>query len=102
MARRSGDHRFALALGDGAFHHLAVHIEADRFDMSVLLASQQVSGAAQLQIESCNPKPRAQIAELLQCCQPLARDGRKRGIRRHQQICIRALVGTPNAAAKLV
>ena len=38
---------FALTLGHGAFHHLAVHVETDRFDVTVLFAPQQIPGAAQ-------------------------------------------------------
>ena len=31
--------RFAFSFRDGALHHLAVHVEADGFDVAVLLAA---------------------------------------------------------------
>ncbi len=57
--------RLALALGHGALHHLAIHVEADRLDVAVLLAPQQIPRPAQLQVERRDAEPRAQIAEFL-------------------------------------
>ena len=48
-----------------------VQLEADGLDVAVLLAAQQVAGAAQFQIERGNLEARAQVAELLQRGQAL-------------------------------
>ncbi len=49
---------------DRAFEHLGVKIEPQRVHVTGLLTAEQVSRAPQLQIQSCNPKPGAQIREL--------------------------------------
>src|SRR2546429_1795599 len=56
---------FALQLGNGALQHLAIHIEADRFDVAVLLAAEHVAGAAKLEIECGNAESGTQFAEFL-------------------------------------
>src|SRR4029077_21112513 len=43
---------FALELGDGTLEHLAVEVEADTFDVAVLLSAEHVAGATQFEIES--------------------------------------------------
>ena len=79
-----------------------VHVEPDRVDVAVLLAAQQVAGAAQFQIERGDLEPRAQVAEFLERRQAFAGDLGQLGIRRHEQIGIRAAVGAAHPAAKLV
>ena len=77
-------HHFAFALGDGALEHLAIQIEADRFDVPMLLASQDISGAAQFEIQRGNAETGAQIAEFLERGKPLTREPGERAFRRHQ------------------
>ena len=77
---------FALQLAHRLFQHPHIHIEPDRIDVPVLLAAQQIARAAQFQIERRDLEPRAQIAELLQRRQPLARDLGQLRIRVDQQI----------------
>ena len=98
----SGHDLFALQFAHGLVEQAHVGIEAHRVDVAVLLAAQQVAGAAQLQIERGDLEARAQIAELLERGQPLARDFGQFGIGRHQQIGIGAAVGAAHAAAQLV
>ncbi len=97
-----GSDGFAFSFGDGAFQHLAIHIEADRFDVAVLFAPEKIAGAAQFQIERGDAEAGAEIAEFLQRGESLARDGRESSARRHEQIGVGALVRAANAAAKLV
>ena len=59
-------------LFDRPFEQLAIQIEADRLDVSMLLAAQQVARAAQLQIERRDPEPGAQFAEFAYRGQPAA------------------------------
>ncbi len=92
----------ALQLAHRLFQQPNVHVEADRVDVAVLLAAQQIAGAAQFQIERRDLEAGAQIAELLERRQALAGDFGQFGIRRHQQISIRAAVGAAHAAAQLV
>ena len=66
--------RLAFPLGHRPFHHLAVHVEAHRLDMAVLLAAQQIPRPAEFQVQRRNAKSRAQIAEFLQRREPLPRD----------------------------
>ena len=95
-------HLFAAQLAHRVFQHPHVHIEADRVDMAVLLAAQQIARAAQFQIERRDLESRAQIAELLQRRQPLARDFRQLRIRLDEQIAIRPPVRPAHASAQLV
>ena len=64
----------ALQLAHGLFQQAHVRVEADRVDVPVLLAAQQIAGAAQLQIERGDLEAGAQVAEFLERRQPLARD----------------------------
>ena len=66
VARRSDSYRLALPFGHRPLHHLAIHVEADCFDVAVLLAAQQISGASQFQIERGDAEPRTEIAEFFQ------------------------------------
>ena len=60
-----GRHRFALQFPDRLIEQAHIGVEAHRVDVAVLLSAQQVSGAAQLEIERRDLEARAQIAELL-------------------------------------
>src|SRR5581483_10642247 len=68
---------FALQPGNGALQHLRVQIETDRFDVPVLLPSQQVARAPQLQVQRRNAKSRPEFAEFFHRRKPLARHLRK-------------------------
>ena len=87
---------FALELADGFFEQLHVHLEADGVDVTALLAAEEVAGAANLEVERGHAEAAAQIAELLDRREPLARDRRQRFLRRNQQVG----VGRPVAAAR--
>src|SRR5437762_2739694 len=93
---------FALQLGNGALQHLAIHIEADRFDVAVLLAAEHVAGAAKLEIECGNAESGTQFAEFLHGGEAFAGDVGERGVRRDKQIGVGALGGASDAAAQLV
>ena len=79
-----------------------VHVESDRPDVPVLLAAQQIAGAAQFQVERRDLETRTEVAELLQRRQPLARDLAEFGVLGNQQISVGAAVRPADAAAQLV
>ena len=76
----------ALHLADGAIEHLGVELEADRFDVSALLAAQQVAGAPQFEIKSRDLEARAQVGKFFQRGQATARDGSQLDLSRQQEI----------------
>src|SRR6266851_5473748 len=92
----------AFQFGNGALQHLTVHIEADGFDVTVLLAAEHVAGAAQLEVESGDAESGAQFAELFHGGEALAGDVGERGVRRNEKIGVSALSGAADAAAQLV
>ena len=67
-------HLFALQFVNGFFEQPDVRVEAHGLDVTVLLAAQQIAGAAQFEIERGDLEARAQIAEFFQRGQTLARD----------------------------
>ncbi len=71
---------FAFQLMHGLFQQADVHVEADRADVSVLLAAQDIARAAQLQIERGDFETRAEIAEFLKGGQALACDLAQLGV----------------------
>ena len=77
-------HLACLELLNGSFQHLTVQVEADGFDVTVLLSAKQVPSAAQLQVESGDSEPRAQFAEFVDSRKPPARDLGQCFIRRYQ------------------
>ena len=95
-------HFFALQFADSLFQETHVGIEADGVDVAMLLAPQQIPGAAKLQIQRGDLEAGSQVAELLQRRQALARDFAELGIGRHQQVGVSAAVGAAHAAAKLI
>src|SRR6266849_9358262 len=68
----------------------------------MLLAPEHVPGAAQFEVERGDSKARAQFAEFLHGGKALSGDVREHRLRRYEQIRIRALARTPDAAAQLV
>ena len=69
-------HHLALQLPHRLLDHLHVEIEADRDDEAVLLAAQQVSGAADLHVAHGDAEAGAQLGELADGLQPLLGDFR--------------------------
>ncbi len=54
-----GGRGLALDLGNRVLEHLRIEVKANRVDVSMLLASQQIARAAQLEIEGGNAEPGA-------------------------------------------
>ncbi len=90
--------RFTFPLGDGALHHLAVHVEADRFDVAVLLA-EEIARTAQFEIECCYTEARAQVAEFLERREALAGDGCERARWDQGGTRVGTLVGAADASS---
>ena len=70
--------------------------------MAALLATQQIAGTTDLQVERCDAEAAAEIAELTDRRQALARDRRKRLLRRNQKIRIGRPIRSADAAAELI
>src|SRR5437899_4279207 len=68
----------------------------------MLLAPQQIAGAAQLEVECCDAEAGAQLAELLERREPLPGKRGKRAFRRHQQVGVGALIRAADAPAELI
>src|SRR6266851_852932 len=92
----------AFQFGNGALQHLTVHVEADGFDVAVLLAAEHVAGAAQLEVERGDAESGTQFAEFLHGGEAFAGDVGKGGVRWDQKIGVGALCGSTDAAAQLV
>src|SRR5205807_466596 len=93
---------FPLQFGDGPLQHLAIHIEADGFDVAMLLASEHVAGAARFEVEGGDAESGAEFAEFLHGGEAFAGDVGKRSVRGNEEIRVGALSGTTDAAAELV
>src|SRR5207302_5612448 len=97
-----GSNFFSLQFGYGPLQHLAIHIEADGFDVAMLLATEHVAGAAQFEVESSDAESGAEFAEFFHGGEAFAGDVGKRSVRGNEEIRVGALSGTTDAAAKLV
>jgi len=93
---------FTFEFADGALEHLRVHIEADRFDVAVLLAAEEISSAAEFEVESGDSKAGAEFAEFFHRGESLAGDFAESGLRRNEKISVGALIRTADAATKLI
>ena len=93
---------FALHFADGAFEHLRVELEADGFDVSALLAAEEISGAAKFEIEGGDFESGAEVGEFFQRREATAGDGREFDFLRDQQVCVGAAVRAADASAELV
>ena len=93
---------FALEFGDGALEHLAVEVEADGFDVAVLLAAEHVAGAAEFEVESGDAEAGAEFAEFFHGGEALAGDVGERGLGRDEQVGVGALRCAADAAAELI
>ena len=102
MARISGltSSPFSAATARSIIWH--VQIETDGVDVAVLLAAQQVSGAAKFEIERGDAESRAEGAEFLERGEPARGQRRERNILRNQQVGVGALVRASHAAAQLI
>src|SRR4029077_19118020 len=70
----------AFQFRNGALEHLTVEVEADTFDVAVLLTAKHVASAAQYEIERGNAKTGAKFAELFHGGETFARDVGERGL----------------------
>src|ERR1051326_1307681 len=86
---------------DRPLQHLTIKIEADRFDMTVLLSTQQIAGPAQLQIQSRNSKARPQFAEFSNRGKAATCNRSQSFVRRNEQVRIGPPVGSADTAAQL-
>ena len=100
------DCRLDLGLGltgpqllNRSFKQLTVQIESNRFDVTVLLPSEQVAGTAQLEIECRDSEACSQLAELADGRQTAPCNRSQRFIRRNQQVCVSTPVRTADAPA---
>ena len=92
----------ALERGNRFLHQLRVQVEPDRGDVATLIRSEQVAGAADLQIVRGDLEAGAQLGELLQHLKALLGIAGDPPPGRNQQICIRALAAAADAPADLV
>ena len=81
---------------------LAVRIESDRRDEPGLRGAEQVAGAANLEIAHGDLQTRAQMRELANRFQARFRVLAERLVSLIEQIAVRLMVRTPDAAAQLV
>jgi hypothetical protein len=92
----------ALHLGHRLLEQLAVQLEADRHQMPVLLQSEDVASATDLEVAHRDLEARAQGFEFLQHRQALAGQIRRRAAARHHEIGIGLVRRAPDAATQLV
>ena len=92
----------ALELADRLGHELAVEVEADGRDVARLLAAEQVARAADLEVAHRDLEPGAEVGELADRAQALVRLLGERAVRWVQQVRVRALPASTDAAAQLV
>ena len=88
---------FALEFLYGLIQHLEVHVEAHGGDVAVLLPTEQVARAPQLQIQSGDLEACAEIGKLAQRSQPFAGDFTQFRVARNQQVRVRAPVRAAHA-----
>ena len=70
--------------------------------MPVLLAAEEVSRSAELQVQRRDPEARAQLAELLDRREPAPRDGRQVAVFRHEEVGVGAAIRAAHASAELI
>src|SRR5439155_26767887 len=92
----------ALQLLDRLLEQLHVPLEAERIDVAALLAAEEISGAADFEIERRDAETAAEIAELLDRRQPLLRDRRQIVFGRNQQVRVRGTIGSSDPSAQLI
>ena len=98
-----GPLRLAAQLRNRLLHHLGVQLEADRRDLAVLLAPEQIAGAAMLEVghRKFEPSPTRfgidQFPQRLDAPLRVARDDVLAG---NQQVCVGLLARAPDASAQ--
>ena len=102
FARISSSSFLALQLLDRLLEKLHVHVEADGLDVPALFAAEQVSGAANLEVESRDAEPAAEIAELPDRRQPFLGDGRERILRGNEQVGVGPAIRSADPPAQLI
>ncbi len=94
--------RLAAQLAHGLFEELQIGLDAHRGDVAALLAAQEVAGAADLQVAGGDAEAGAEVGELADGRQALARRLGEDAVLRHQQVAVGELVAPPHPAAELV
>src|SRR4029079_854763 len=94
--------RFSLHFANRLLKHLCVKIEADCLDVAALLASEQIAGAAQFEIERRDLESSSEVREFFQGCQTTAGDRSQFYVRRDQQIRVGPPVRAAHPSAKLI
>src|SRR5260370_28806538 len=93
---------FAFHFADGALQHLGIQFEADGFDMTALLAAQQVAGAAEFEVERGNLESGSEIGEFFERGQAAARNRSELNLRGKQEVRVGSAVGSSDPPAELV
>ena len=94
--------RLPAQLQDRLLEQLHVEVEPDRLDVAALLAAEQVAGAAQLEVEGGDAEAGAEVGELADRGEALARDLGEHGVGRDQEVGEGPPVGAAHPAAQLV
>src|SRR5437867_1288284 len=81
---------------------LQIRVEPDGRNVAVLLASEKVPRAAQFQVKRCDLEPCTEVGKLAQRGEAFSRHFAEFGVHRHQQVRVRAAVGTPHATSQLI
>src|SRR5207237_675313 len=105
QVKRGADFR----LGRGApqllcslLEHSQVQVDADGVQVAGLLRAQQVSRAAQFEVQRRQAKARAQVGELFERGKPPLGDRRQRVVGRDQEIGVSAAAGAAHPSSQLV
>ena len=80
----------------------AVHVEADRGDVTGLLGAEQVPGAADLEVAHGDLEPRPEVGELADRLESLVRLLGERAVAGVEEVRVRALAAPPDPTAQLV
>src|SRR4051812_5739390 len=92
----------ALGLVDRSGHQFHVEIEPNFLDVPMLLASEQVAGAADLEVAHRDAEPRAESGVLRDRLQPFVRFFRQRAFGREEQVRVGPLVSAAHSTSQLV
>src|ERR1043166_3938691 len=93
---------FSLEVLEGLFEQWPIRAETDGPNVAVLLASEKVPRAAQFQVKRCDLEPCTEVGKLAQRGEAFSRHFAELGVHRHQQVRVRAAVGTPHATSQLI
>ncbi len=93
---------FALQFLDRVFEELHVHLEAHGVDLPALLTTQQIAGAADLEVERGDAEAAAEVAELLDRRQALLRHRRQRLFGRDEHVGVGRTIAAADTSAQLI